>query len=248
MGNVTHVGGLFNDTYRVQMHKHPAYELVYYTAGCGHIQIDRTVEDFAPGTITLIAPGVYHTDYADKGFRELFLTVQHPGLAVKDYIRVQDSDNRDALTILTQMRNEYHLKRPNWAALVDGLYTVLCQYLLAFMNDRRRSPYVEQMITAIITNLSNPAYQVGETIERLPFHPNYFRSLFAKEMGMAPAQYLTDRRMAYARDLIRTRHLSGYSFSEIALLCGYNDPDYFSRQFKQCHGVSPRAWSHGNER
>ena len=242
MENVTYVGGLFNDTYRVHEHIHKTYELVYYTMGTGHVRIGGVNIDFSPGTITLIAPEIPHTDYASGGFQNLYFHLLHPGIPIHGYVVVKDNESKDILKILLQMHSEYHLKRQNWGALVDSLYAVLHQYLLAFMETKALNPYVEHMLHEIIANLSNPSFDLREAIDSMPFHPNYFRDLFAKETGYTPNQYLTAKRMEYAQELILSKALSGYSFKEIALLCGYNDAYYFSRLFRQYTGYSPKDW------
>ncbi|HIS69974.1 MAG TPA: AraC family transcriptional regulator [Candidatus Gallacutalibacter stercoravium] len=242
MDNITYINGLFCDTYRVEPHLHKTYELVYYTQGNGHVRFDGVEESFSPGTVTLIAPGVRHTDFSATGFRNLHLNLLRPGIPVDRYLIAQDSDRRDIYSILLQMHNEYHLKRSNWRELVNCLYDVLLQYLLAFGKASPKSPYVEQLMHDMIDNLSNPFYQVGQAIAAFPFNPNYFRQIFQKEMGCTPSQYLIGKRMEYAKELIRAKGLSGYSFQQIALLCGYNDSYFFSRTFKKHTGLSPRSW------
>lgn len=242
MENVTYVGGLFSDTYRVHEHIHKTYELVYYTMGSGLVRIGEDNIDFSPGTITLIAPEIPHTDFASGGFQNLYFHLLHPGIPMHDYALVKDNENRDIFKILFQMHSEYHYKRQNWRALVDSLYEVLHQYLLSFMETKTLNPYVEHTMHEIIANLSNPSFDLRETIRSVPFHPNYFRDLFARETGYTPNQYLTAKRMDYARELIISKSSTGYSFKEIALLCGYNDAYYFSRLFRQYTGFSPKDW------
>lgn len=64
----------------------------------------------------------------------------------------------------------------------------------------------------------------------------YFRRLFHSVYHETPAEYRRRLRIARAEDLI----LCGqYHLAEIASLCGYPDPAYFSRVFKKTLGVSP---------
>lgn len=241
--NIQYVGGLFSDTYRVHEHIHQTYELVYYTHGRGKVRIGEETVDFSPGVLTIIAPRIPHTDYADGGFQNLHVNIQHPGFPVSSHLVIHDSENRDIFKILFQIHSEYHYKRQNWEALVDSLYEVIHQYLLAFLQQTPMDNYVERVVHEIIQNISNPSYDIRETIRSLPYHPNYFRERFLKQVGDTPNRYLTKKRMENARELIRTRKLSGYSFQEIALLCGYQDAYYFSRLFRQYTGLSPRQWA-----
>lgn len=67
----------------------------------------------------------------------------------------------------------------------------------------------------------------------------YFRRLFHRVFHETPAQYRRRLRISCSQDLLLTGH---YSMSEIAQLCGYPDPAYFSRMFKKTTGLSPSQY------
>jgi AraC-like DNA-binding protein len=50
-------------------------------------------------------------------------------------------------------------------------------------------------------------------------------------------------RLNKAKELLKD---SANSIASIALDCGYNDPGYFARVFKQEYGVTPQEWRVGN--
>jgi transcriptional regulator GlxA family with amidase domain len=56
-------------------------------------------------------------------------------------------------------------------------------------------------------------------------------------MGCAPRDYLKHVRIEHAKTLVAT---TGLSVTEIAARCGYPDPAHFTRQFRECTGMSPR--------
>jgi AraC-like DNA-binding protein len=56
-------------------------------------------------------------------------------------------------------------------------------------------------------------------------------------VGVTAAQLLIDARMQRARQLLESHDYQG--ISDIAYRCGYSDPRYFSRCFKQKYGVAP---------
>ncbi|KEQ14124.1 hypothetical protein GZ77_06630 [Endozoicomonas montiporae] len=59
---------------------------------------------------------------------------------------------------------------------------------------------------------------------------------FRDATGMSPSQYLQQLRLNHCAELLKSTDLS---ITEIALQSGYNDPDYFSRQFKQHYQLNP---------
>ncbi len=66
--------------------------------------------------------------------------------------------------------------------------------------------------------------------------PYYFSKLFKQEDGRTFIEYLTGLRIREARRLLRN---PGLSIKEIGIMCGYADPNYFSRIFKKYEGVTP---------
>lgn len=64
----------------------------------------------------------------------------------------------------------------------------------------------------------------------------HFQRLFQSTMGQSPHSYVTQRRLAHAsRQLCETR----LSVSEIAAQCGYQDPSYFARCFRERFKMGP---------
>lgn len=63
----------------------------------------------------------------------------------------------------------------------------------------------------------------------------YLTREFKKEYGETIFQHIIRRRINYARELLSS---TDKTIEEIALLCGFNDQSYFSRQFKKMVGVS----------
>ncbi len=67
----------------------------------------------------------------------------------------------------------------------------------------------------------------------------YFRSLFRKQFGVSPQQYITDLRMERAMELLQSNMLS---VAEVAEQCGYNSQSYFCREFKKHTGLAPSRY------
>ena len=83
-------------------------------------------------------------------------------------------------------------------------------------------------------------FSLNTAIEKSFVSPTYFRRVFKEEFGISPKQYVIERRMSYAAELIMTDY---YSLQEVAELCGYTDYKHFSSEFKRTHGVSPSKYT-----
>lgn len=59
---------------------------------------------------------------------------------------------------------------------------------------------------------------------------------------MTPHKFLTDMRLQTAAESLSSDYADAGSISEIAHMCGFREPLYFSRIFKNKYGVSPSAY------
>lgn len=80
---------------------------------------------------------------------------------------------------------------------------------------------------------------VEELAAMVGLRPTQLGTLFRRQIGTSPLRYQSDLRMARARELLDSTHLS---VAEVADACGYEDPLYFSRQFSKTHAQSPTAF------
>ena len=65
---------------------------------------------------------------------------------------------------------------------------------------------------------------------------SYFRHVFAKAFGASPSQYVQQRRLARARELLTVTHLP---IAQIATECGFASQSYLTTCFKATHGATP---------
>ncbi|MFP4261249.1 MAG: AraC family transcriptional regulator [Opitutales bacterium] len=71
---------------------------------------------------------------------------------------------------------------------------------------------------------------------------SHFDRRFTQQVGQAPNQFLINCKMIHARRLIESTQLR---VGEIARSLGYKDIYFFSRQFKDHYGASPRHYRNG---
>lgn len=71
-----------------------------------------------------------------------------------------------------------------------------------------------------------------------------YNARFKALVGMSPTKYILSLRMTAACDLLSHTDLS---VKEIAGLCGYRDPYFFSRAFKAYIDISPKGYRTKNE-
>ena len=97
------------------------------------------------------------------------------------------------------------------------------------------SPVVRKAVLFIDMNLASPISTKDIAREQF-LAPNYISTRFKQEVGVSVSDYLLNRRVHLACQLLTTTQLS---IQEIAAKSGMGDASYFSRQFKRVMKVSP---------
>lgn len=68
---------------------------------------------------------------------------------------------------------------------------------------------------------------------------DHLSSVFSQHSGEPLLAYINRLRLARAAHLLRD---TGMAAKEVAWACGFATPSYFSRCFRQQHGLTPKAW------
>lgn len=79
--------------------------------------------------------------------------------------------------------------------------------------------------------------------EEVALSPQYLSKLFKEEFGMNFIDYITSKRISYAKELLRNGSMS---VKEISRKSGYSDENYFCRLFKKVTGLTPKQYRLGS--
>lgn len=82
---------------------------------------------------------------------------------------------------------------------------------------------------------------IADLAEQTHLSDYHFAHMFRHSMQQAPHQYILQRRLNKAHQLLRQQHLS---LTEIALQCGFSSASHFSHRFKQEFGIAPSKFKH----
>ncbi|AJC61065.1 AraC family transcriptional regulator [Streptomyces sp. 769] len=151
---------------------------------------------------------------------------------------------RDVIALLS---HELANPEPGQSTVLDRLLDVLL--VLALRSDFRRSPTAPRWYRASVDPRLSAALQAMHedagrawSVTELAALSGLSRAAFARAfrdvLGQTPMQYLTDWRMALARDHLRTGELG---LASIARSVGYGSPYAFAAAFRH-HGEPPGAW------
>lgn len=242
MHELTTIGTIQEPNFIFKAHDHSTWEIVYYISGTGIIKVGDEDVPFSPKTIVCLPPYIPHSEYSESGYRNIYFLVQTFDSSIKAIPRFVDNENSDFYNILLQLYKEFHLKQKNWRNITEGLLNVLHQYLIAWDSEVKKSPILEKFENLLLSNLSNRNFNIENALTNVGLSEDHFRVLFKKETGKTPLQYLTQKRIEYAKMLLKTRNLKLLKILEVARMSGFDDPYYFSRVFKNVTGRSPLDW------
>lgn len=82
-------------------------------------------------------------------------------------------------------------------------------------------------------------YPVAELAKHCQLNPAYLTLQFQKSFGLTPQAYVKQARIRAAAGMLQE---TGRTISQVSDALGYNDVYFFSRQFRQVMGQSPRPW------
>ena len=111
-------------------------------------------------------------------------------------------------------------------------------FTLLLQGEEHPRNYVETALTCIHSEYMN-GITVEEIAHRLNLDRTYFSTLFKKQIGISPKQYLLTYRMQLAAELMCE---SQNSVTVVAHSVGYSDIFIFSKMFKKHHGMTPTEY------
>ena len=144
--------------------------------------------------------------------------------------------------LTTELRD----RRPGYRFASMAWFMVLIGYLCRSYEERR--PPAAQQLFRIGRALGYLEQHCAEPLsvpalaEIAHMSVSSLYRAFRETVGMAPLEYQQQLRLSRACHLLRNSDLP---IGEIGLRVGFSDPNYFSRQFRQWLGITPRGYRRG---
>lgn len=223
-------------TKKYPLHQHPKWEIMYYLSGEGYLANQNENIPFKPGSIIIVPPGVIHGSVSQNGFVNISIGGDFSHLFLFDYISVQiDNENRNGERLSRLIYDNRYANNEYLSALC-GAYA---QFLLHNLNPEKRiTQAIRNIIEQVSTRFSDPGFDITPLLNQSGYAEDYIRAEFKKATSLTPIDFLAKTRVEHAQKLFEIYGKS-LSVTEVAEACGFEDPIYFSRRFKQFIGASP---------
>ena len=230
-------------------HAHNLWEIVVCLKGGGIIQLNERTMTVQTGTILCQPAGTVHRGVALNGYQDMWFHVSDFVPPNDDDIPAYRDDEEKRFTRLGLMRYESLSSRePNSSRIVEGLWNAMYALLVSWSGRRTADPLVEGIVRQMVLNISNCEFDLASCLRESGYCLDHCRRRFKQETGVSPAAYLIGLRMEQARRMLELNDRGGHTVRQIARMCGFSDPYYFSTVFKKAVGCSPSDYMNGDHR
>lgn len=140
-------------------------------------------------------------------------------------------------------------KEKSFTALIRAkqyMMELVCYYLQCCresnisMNEISFDSAINQVINFVQEHLDIP-FSVPQMAEMAGYHPSHFTKLFRKRFGVGPAQFLMQKKVSAAMELLTA---TAKPIAEISDSLGFSNQFYFCNVFKKQTGMTPSEYRH----
>ena len=146
---------------------------------------------------------------------------------------------QDILSMYRNLDSTWVTREPGYELKARGLYMMILQRFLELIFFGEKTKHynirVRKAIKYIIEHYSEDL-SVQAVGSKVGLSASYFGSIFKKQTGASFHQFLNKIRLNRAEDILKSGECN---VSEVAWACGFSDPFYFSKVYKENNGISP---------
>ncbi len=227
--------------YRVDLHTHDCYELVYYIDGTGVSKVEDTEYPYSDHTFCLIPPQIRHCDWTTSTVNLMYIGFNYNdrlGTPLPRGLLVDEDRSVYRLTAKIQKelktRNLYY--QDLLTALLEELIITVLRRSNAASDTEKDILRSMQYVTNFIHSNIGASISLEDLAQSIGYSYHYFRHIFKSIYGVSPKQYILEARITQAKLLLQQEDLS---VKTIAQNCGFGNASQFSAAFRQHTGKSP---------
>ncbi len=263
--------GLLNTDY--EMHSHQFNELFIITKGSSIHQTNSVTQNINAGDVFVINNmnvthgfvnpkhlELYNIIYTDEilaavdgdlkqleGYQNLFVLSpffsDKPGYRNTFHLNYLSFNNVEVL--VDKIYKEYVEKKPGFKTLIKALFVELVvelcrgQKMELFNKNSVKLSRFGKAVAKIEKDFTKPL-TLKELALIASVSERQFLRVFHNCFGYSPKKYITNLRLTKAKKLLNNNS----NIAQVAYQCGFNDPNYFTRKFKEWCGYPPSVY-HG---
>lgn len=240
-----------NYTTAVQVvpHYHSEFEIYYLLKGNCRYFIDKSIYELSKGDLCIIPPGTIHNTRYEKdihkrmliSFPEDYLPLPLREAISKIYFHPNSEITQSKIKeIFDSIDDEYtHPDNFSKYAIKNKIHELILLILRNNISDdsaTSKSLLVNQAITFIKTNYASNI-TAEQTAKFCFVSREHLTRTLKKETGFSFKEFLIFYRLKKAEAILKSNPQE--KIIDVALQCGFNDSNYFSKIYKQKYSRSP---------
>jgi AraC-like DNA-binding protein len=242
MNDILHAA-LLTASHEDQPQVHDHWEFIFCLSGGGEYAFGGQKLSFTKGDMIAVPPLTPHASLTDTCSELIQLHISQPFLLLKKTCVIHSDGSPHLQNAFEAALYHYRSGLPAKNHLLTAYGGLIVCYLAAFRSVSAPSPIVVEIELAIRSRYTDPAFELEAYLRSLPFNYDYLRKLFQREMSITPHQYLNNLRLHTAAEALLNAEGASGSVTDIARMCGFREPLYFSRMFKKKYGLSPTYYA-----
>ena len=250
-------------------HIHEFSQLTIVTGGRGKIIVNNYEKNLTEGCVYVInsftphhlheVEGLeiihllFHADdlmkYAgtlkqNEGFQSLFVlqATLNESMDLTNVLHLLYDELYYISNICDHLLEEVSCSENGYEVMVHSYFMILITYLSRIYEKNDSQNSQKQKYQKVISYLEDHYTEplIVEDLAALAcLSERQFRRLFTEKYGLSPKKYCLNLRMKESCYLLKSTNLS---ISEISVKTGFEDANYFSRQFKKHTGLTPKEY------
>lgn len=230
-----------------QPERHSTYHMYVVTNGIAVLKKTEREYSLSAGSVFLTFPGEFYDLCGNENFRYAYINFSGDSVAeiLADLAIFKSTPVCNGFDELLDfwLTAFSKINPANATVLTEGIL----MYTLSLINTRNilakpmpNDANIYHMIVDYIdNNFSIATLSLTMVANVFSYSEKYISYIFKKNKKVGFSTYVQDLRINHAVELIKDNH---FSVKEIAHLCGFTDPLYFSKVFKKKTGLSPKEY------
>jgi AraC-like DNA-binding protein/quercetin dioxygenase-like cupin family protein len=256
------VGG--NPNWNFPSHKHDDLcEIIYICEGEGTFIINNKSYTAKKGDILIYNAGVIHEEYSNPANPLVTYFCGISNLAIDQLQElciipfalepiIQKSKYSDLIGLyFSHIFEESSLKAAGFEIICQGLLTSSITLmhraikLQNLRNETKESNTLAHRIKEFIDKNYKKNIKLEDIADALYINKYYLSHVFKEQMQITPINYLINRRIGEAKNLLVSTELT---IGEIARIMGYDNTNYFTLLFKKMTGETPKQFKQNHKK
>lgn len=243
------------------LHFHHYSEIFYVINGKGSMVVNSTTIPLHKDDLIIVNPNIIHTEKSTTTDPLDYFVLGIDNLCFDDYVKTGNNSNEykkfnisahrnEILSYFEQMLKEVEEKKQFYEIACNNIFTLFLLYIIRNTNANLKVTEATKKVSIEVLNIKkyiDEHYSENLDLEHLAkmtsVNKFYLSHLFKEYVGNSPIQYLNNKRITEAKELLIT---TDYTIGMIGEIVGFSCESYFSQAFTKSTGMSPLKYRKEN--